>query len=409
MIIRTAFDCQTCGQNHVVRIGMGHDSRQTHRFPCRQCGEEMVVALNVDHKNISALPEAIENSLLAPERSNALVVNVHANFVIKGLDRYTDASFSHMSQMQAQFEEAEKYNSTVSIPTGHISAEQPRPLRRPDYDDEWQLLKRSWSLHARGRDRLSKKAIVVASKKFYFDDPLNDLPDWVWRFSMFLGATKYEHTLRAMMKDVRQPLNSGAFHAMLAEHNQDAAARGRRYFNVFREYFSAWGEFSQIHFAVAKGMAVQTGHIAATSGFNSVRMFYGNTFEAFASSVDILAFMNNVLEGRNWYNFRTIDAATYLASDKPKRFDAFADRPGFGQLTGERDSHLRNASHHNELHYDSEHGSVSYREGKGNTGNVVIIPYAEYLSRCSALFFQMVTLLRFELLISQTTGLRFPV
>lgn len=409
MIVRTAFKCLTCDQHHVVRIGMGHDAQQVHRFPCRGCGEDMVVALNIDYENLSTVPEAVENAELTKEAPGALVVNVHANYVIEGADRYTDMVFPHMLQMQAQFEAAERFGSMRPVDFEKDLQERPRPFRRPDYADEWQLLKKAWSLHSRGREKLADKVMAEATKRFHFDEPLNHLPDWVWRFSMFLGATSYEVTLREMMDQVRQPRKDGAFKVLLVEHAKGSADRSHRYFGVFRDYFSAWSEFSQVHFAVAKGMPVMDGHVATTSGFNAVRMFYGNAFEAFASSVDLLAFMNNVLEGRDWRQFRNIDADTYLRSDKPKRFDAFLDRPGFGALPAERDAQLRNASHHGALHHDAQRGVLTYREGKGNAGDTVELSYAEYLSRCSAMFFQIVTLLRFELLVCQITGTKYPV
>lgn len=409
MIIRTAFKCLTCDQNHVVRIGMGQDARQEHRFPCRNCGEDMVVALIVDYENVSTSPEAVENAEVSEEAQGALVVNVHANYVIEGADRYTDMVFPHMLQMQAHFEAAERFGSNRPVDFEKDIKERPRPFRRSDYADEWQLLKKAWSLHSRGREKLANKVMAEATKRFHFDEPLDHLPDWVWRFSMFLGATHYEVTLREMMNQVQPVLQDGAFKVLLKRHAEGSADRAKRYFGVFRDYFSAWSEFSQVHFAVAKGIPVIDGHVATTSGFNSVRMFYGNAFEAFSSSVDLLAFMNNVLEGRDWNQFRNIDADTYLSSDKPKRFDAFLERPGFGALPAERDAQLRNASHHGALVHDAEHGVLTYREGKGNMGEVVEISYAEYLSRCSAMFFQIVTLLRFELLVCQVTKTRYPV
>ena len=306
----------------------------------------MVVALSVDYKELSTTPEAVENAELIKESADALVVNVHANYVLDEAQRYADMAFPHMLQMHAQFEAAERFGSTRPVGFEENSEFQPRPFRRPDYADEWPLLKKAWSLHSRGRDKLADKEMSEATARFYFDEPLDNLPDWVWRFSTFLGATKYEQILRSMMEQVRQPLKAGAFADLLAEHAKDSAARSQRFFGVFRDYFSAWSEFSQVHFRGGEGRVGDGRDVSTTSGFNAVRMFYGNVFEAFASSVDLLAFMNNVLDGRVWQQFRNIDADTYLKSDKPKRFDAFLERPGFGALPEERDAQLRNASHH---------------------------------------------------------------
>lgn len=409
MIVRTAFRCETCDQNHIVRIGMGHDDRQEHRFPCRACGEDMVVALNVDYATVSTRPEAVENAVLSRETADALVVNVHANFVVEGASRFEDRTFPHMAQMHVHHEAAERYGAVRAVPFAELGRATSRPFRRPDYADEWKLLKKAWSLHMRDRQALFAKEMAAASARFYADDPLNHLADWVWRFAMFLGATKYEQVLRGMMAAIKRPLADRALAPFLEAYGRNSRFRAKRYFEIMRDYFAAWSEFSQVHFAVAKGVPVSHGHVATTSGFNAVKMFYGSAFEAFASSVDVLAYINNVLDGRRWEQFRTIDADTYRRSDKAKRFDAFAGRSAFAALCVERNNRLRNASHHGALHFDSETGMLSYRDGKGDTGDLVSLSYAEYLSRCSALFFQIVTLLRFELLLCQTSGTPYPI
>ena len=176
-----------------------------------------------------------------------------------------------------------------------------------------------------------------------------------------------------------------------------------------RDYFSGWSEFSQVHFSVAHGTPVADGHVATTSGFHAVRMFYGSAFEAFAPSVDILAFMNNILAGREWSRFEQIGIETYLTSDKARRFECFTARPNFIELCAERDNGLRNASHHGELMFDRDSGTVFYRKGKSNTGDLVTMSYAEYLTRCSTIFFQMITLLRLELLICNQTKNSYPI
>ena len=190
MIIRSAFRCLTCEQDHVVRIGMGQDNRQEHRFPCRGCGEEMAIAMEIDYVKISTSVEAIENAVRIEEAPGALVVNVHANFVVDGDDRFTDRTFPHMAQMRAQVQAAQAHGSLVPLPAVGNPVDWPRPFRRPDFADEWKFLKKAWSLHSRGRDSLAAKERMAASEVYYKDEPLNDLPDWVWRFCMFLGATR---------------------------------------------------------------------------------------------------------------------------------------------------------------------------------------------------------------------------
>lgn len=409
MIVRSAFKCMTCDQPHVVRIGMGQEEYQSHRFPCRGCGEEMVVALHVDYKNIGHRIEAVENAeVMERETPDALIVNVHANFVIPEAERFTDRSFPHLDQMHDELTAAIRDRSLIPVSDITKANAGSRPYRRPDFANEWKMLKKAWSLHSRNRAKLSNRQLAAAIDEFYANDPLKDIYDWVWRFAMFLGATEYQRRLMDVMSVVRS-IDPNRMKPLLEHYGHEmAAVRARRYFEIIRDYFSAWDEFSQVHFSIGKGVPVD-GKIVASSGFHGAKMFYGNAFEAFAASVDFLAFMNNVRCGREWNEFQTIPIETYLKSDKAARFDAFAGCPEFSALCEERDNQLRNASHHGSFNFNPETGLITYRTGKGNQGPEAQISYAEYLGRCSKLFFQAITLLRIELLICQATRTPYPV
>jgi hypothetical protein len=75
-------------------------------------------------------------------------------------------------------------------------------------------------------------------------------------------------------------------------------------------------------------------------------MFYGNTYENFATLVDYIAMWNNMLEGRRYDTFEKMNLDFYHTLDRPKRFDAFASNPTFMAICEERDNKIRNASHH---------------------------------------------------------------
>src|ERR1700761_2759157 len=107
MIVRSPFRCSTCGQNHTVRIGMGQETRQTHRFPCVGCGEDMVVALNVDYQAIAHCTEGVENAELAEEVPGAPVMNVDANFIVPESERHVDFAFPRLIQLRERTKVAE--------------------------------------------------------------------------------------------------------------------------------------------------------------------------------------------------------------------------------------------------------------------------------------------------------------
>jgi hypothetical protein len=334
---------------------------------------------------------------------------VDANFVVPESERHGDFAFPRLTQMLERYEIAEKYGSLVSpsdVPSKMLDQ---RPYRRPDYLEEWRLLRRAWSLHRRGRIDLAQEKLVAASSAYYGIDPLQSLLDWLWRFVMFIGQPHYEAPFLAAMNRIRPLITTPAFPDFVGYYNSIASERSDRYFETMKSYFEAYGEFGQVHFDVAKGIDVPTGNVASSIDFDATKMFYGNTFEAFASSVDILAYLNNMLAGRSFNQFQTLTHTAYLKLDKAARFDAFANVSEFVTLCEERDNQLRNASHHGRMKIDRKTQSIRYRLGKGGTGDEHRVNYAAYLARSTKLFLQAMTLLRIEIMICHSTGARPPL
>ena len=61
MIVRYPLKCETCGQPHTVRIGLGLDSSQVHKFSCSHCYEEIVLRMDLDHVKHGWRVVCIEN------------------------------------------------------------------------------------------------------------------------------------------------------------------------------------------------------------------------------------------------------------------------------------------------------------------------------------------------------------
>jgi len=407
MILRSAHRCRVCGQGHTLRLGMGQETEHTYRFPCVECGEEMSVTMHVDYVKISAWVEEADNAEPIEEDGECKIVNLHANFVIPESERHKDMAFPHMAVMGEMVDKGIKTGRTISA-IDAITRGNERPYRRPDFDAEWKKLKKAWSLHRRGKAKLSDRIIQEASNEFYSNDALNDIADWVWRFALFSTGVEYEPKLRAAMDCIREPLNTGKLAGVLDDMDKSASDRGELYHSIIRDYFSAWSEFSQVHFTVAGG--VDIGALSAkTANFASVQMYYGNAFETFASMIDMLTMINNVLSGRSFDQLQNITLDQYRSSDKGKRFDAPCQNDVFASLCDERDNQLRNASHHRELKYDHEAAVVRFKTGKGATGAVREISYAEYLAKCSRLHQQIIVLLRLHLLIAQVGRIASPV
>jgi hypothetical protein len=206
-IIRGAIECETCGQPHTVRVGMGAEESQEHRFPCRQCKEGIVIHLDVDYEKITSLIRAGSNSKSIPEVAGAPIVNLDANFLISEAEQGQDGIFPRLRQMREILKRAiEKHGHDFLEVSNDLSPAQlnSRPYRRPDYAEEWKRLKKAWSLARNGKDNLSQRIIDAAHADYYSaDDPLGGLPDWLWRFSMFISQPAYEQRFRDAMDAIR--------------------------------------------------------------------------------------------------------------------------------------------------------------------------------------------------------------
>ena len=98
-IIRGAIKCETRGQPDTVRVGMGQDETQEHRFPCRQCKEDIVIHLDVDYQNVAAHIRCGLNSKPIDEATGAPIVNLDANFLISEAEQGQDRIFPRLRQM----------------------------------------------------------------------------------------------------------------------------------------------------------------------------------------------------------------------------------------------------------------------------------------------------------------------
>lgn len=369
-----------------------------------------MIGMHVDYQKHGWREEAVENAELTPETMDAPIVNVDANFIISEELRHKDGVFPRLKQMHAMTLAAEKAGSLVPVSAIPRSSIEHRPFRRPDIAAEWKLIKKAWSLHRNGRDKLSQRRVEEASKKLYGSDPLSNLNDWLWRFVLFLGQPSYEPKFNSVFAEIEPLIGTRGFSDFIDHYESELSEeRGSRYFEMMRAYFAAFSEYGQIYFHVTKGVDVPDGNVASSTDFNATKMFYGNAFEAFASSVDILAYLNNLSAGRAFGEFQSMTREKYLTLDKASRFNSFSTNAAFTALCEEKDNQLRNASHHGAFQFDPTSQMITYRSGRGGTGPEKTLGYAAYLARCTRLFLQIMTLLRAEILMCYAAGKRMPI
>jgi len=368
-IIRGAIECETCSQSHTVRVGMGQEESQEHRFPCCQCKEDIVIHLDVDYKNVIAHIRCGSNCRQTDEVAGAPVVNLDANFLIGEADQGKDRVFPRLRQMREIIERVIEERGPEALEDSRkLSAAQlnSRPYRRPDYADEWKRLKKAWSLARNDKDKLSRQIIDSAHVAFYSaDDPLDGLPDWLWRFSMFASQPAYEQKFRDAMDAIRNIDQSRLRDLGVRYEGELARPRADLYFAAFNEFFGGYGEHAQVFFSVARGDAMAPDRKATSHGFESVRMSYGNLFEGFTSLIELPVLLNNIQQGRDHGQFAQLTLENYRRLDKASRCNPLSSTPALFALCEEADNQLRNASHHGGIRFEPGGQTISYRAGKG--------------------------------------------
>lgn len=412
MIVRSSWKCLTCNAPHTLRLGMGAETRQIFRTPCEECGEDLVVALCVDFQKIEHWVEPVENVEFIDEVAGAHIVNLHANYSVPASERNKDFAFPHLLQMQEHAKVAEANGSLIPVSCEELYTQKfmQRPFRRMDFAEEWKLLKTTWSLHRRGRYHLIVQRLKDASDIYYANEPLSTVQDWLWRFLLFFSQPEFEKPFRDLVDKVRPLIRSPEFKGFRDHYNELAPQRAERYFELMKSYFENFDQFGQVHFRVVRGLEIPDENMASSVNFPAVKMFYGNAFEAFASSIDILAYLGNLIGGRSFDQFEKMTLREYIRLDKPSRFGPLASVPEFDALCVERDNQLRNASHHGGTRFDAQTQRITYQAGKGGQGAAQEIGLARYLARCDRIFLQAMVLFRFEIMLTQIApGLKRPI
>ena len=150
MIVRYAVKCETCGQPHTVRIGMGHDETQTHKFLCRGCSEEIVLRMKLNHAQLSWEVKCVENCSAVDEVAGAPIVNVDAIFPIPPELQGLDTVFPRFAYSFDMDQAAKRAGSVVYASA--LPADAPIRFQREFHDRRWPDDRRSLS-RRRGSQR----------------------------------------------------------------------------------------------------------------------------------------------------------------------------------------------------------------------------------------------------------------
>lgn len=326
------------------------------------------------------------------------IINLSPGFPIRTEDLHRDLVFPSFDHIKA----FAKVQSELDINApGFSSFDEARAwaLKQKGINETWDIVKKGWSLTSKGKLSLAAQALSQ-----YRKDPFNDpyelqyvLFDFCSRMLMPLKHHLFENAAEHCQKIAGtsfvefQEFRS-FYKSNMADDNLE------RYFDIFKEYFNCFSDFSQTLMHIQYRIEIPEDFVASSYAFPKTKLFYGNAFEALTSNVVVLACLNNIGCGRKFDQFESMDLKKYLTINKANRSNPFKDTPQFQDICSCINSTIRNASHHGGMKLINSGKVIQYRSG--GDGMLRTMSYLSYLNQCNEIMLSCAALLALELTIA---------
>lgn len=390
MVIRHYITCLTCRFNYTLRVGLGFESLQSHTFQCIECHEDISVSLDVDNKNVTLKFNYVENCEAGNVEGH--IYNLHSESVFPESELHRDKAFPWMGDLHTISERQQQYIDDNGIVIDKIREKLAMQEITP-VEDLWKVLKKAWRLDINGRTDLSLQ-ILKEYKVFEFTEE-KTLENCLHHLCYRIIDVRGYSILRSTMDVYRNAnvTNATEYSRFLDYYTANLQRKYfKNYFNIFSEFFANYSEYNQVILKYKHGISLGENAITGSSAFNKTKMFYGNAFEIYTSSLTVVACINNLNSGRKYDEFESMNLSKYLTVNKARRAEPFKEVNELQIFSDCLESTLRNASHHQSIELKGK--KVHYRSG--GTGEKRTMPYAVYLSKCVDIFVSQCILLMME-------------
>jgi hypothetical protein len=376
MIVRYNIKCKTCETPITLRVQIGHSSFEEYNFLCPSCKENLSIGLYVDNTNISFKIEPIKNCEKTKKSGREIYLNseIFTTNSIMSIPKNSPALF-FMHQLEKG--QIKKY----------FNKETSKLL--------WVILSRSFEQHKLKNYDLKEKFINEYRNErkldatYYFKDCLFDFCTYHINKSYYSNITSVFEIIGKSKKVEIIYLRN-----FLRKKYREKLPL---VFEVFNEYFNAFDiHYPILLFILSEFYDIDDLYFPYIN-FSSIKMIYGNLFEVFSELVMVSACLFNIIEGRSYDRFKTMDIGKYENIDKAKRIDPFRNYSLFTTLCNEFDSNLRNASHHGHIQHNKKNNTIEYyTEAPKNKKE---IDQKEYLIKINKIFLNTLSVLSIWLFI----------
>jgi ABC-type transporter MlaC component len=403
-VLRGYAQCETCGENYILRAGVGTERYQPHTFDCKSCRLPISVIVRTNPPN--AHFESEENVIIEDSEGDcAVVLNLHPFFAFSSEEIHDLMAFPSLL-----------YGSKIApylrlVPNRNVLGIQSQDIALqfdvPNASNLWTTVKNIFLLQeGTGQTKRIKKAIEHYEKqrrKYFAETKVSSSKDVAFNFFDSLFYPRLEELLEpalALIHEIKSnhPQEFTEFLKFYSDSLREEHLR--QYISVFSDYFKIYNQLSQMVIHSRIGDEDVDSKIVGSKSFENVKLYYGQAYESLTGFFVVFACLNNILLGRSYDQFQSMTLNKYMKDvSKEKKANPFEQTQPFYGFTDGLDSTLRNGSHHASIWRNGE--KIFYRSG--GTGAQREIQYSRYLHLCNKLTISLAALFIIELELREAT------
>lgn len=393
MVISECIKCDICKTEYRLRVSVGFDKYQKHYMDCFECSSPIVFAVRANPPN--AVIQIEENCTIIEHKQDKKVVNFHPGFALDKDEIHNSMSFPSLELMRMINPFMRKPLNAKMLSASHL-------FDIPNAPSKWGQLKLiSKHISERNNKKAQTTAQLYMSARnkelaLYDEDSLYSYMALLYEFLDWLFYPRIQDIARPIMSKVSELKESGLLDEFYLYYKENIKVENhQRYINIISDFMARRDHFGQlIYFARVNNDNVEE-KIISSKNFDQIRSFYGDAYETLTSNMTILACLNNIIDGRNFDEFKSMTLTKYINDvSKDKKTGPFKDNQLFSDFCeDDLESTIRNGSHHASIWHEGE--TIRYRSG--GTGAQREISYTKYIHLCNKLTLKIVSLWIIEL------------
>ncbi|MEN4687788.1 hypothetical protein [Pantoea agglomerans] len=393
MVISECIKCDICEAEYRLRVSVGFDKYQKHYMDCFECSTPIVFAVRANPPN--AHVEIEENCTITEHVRQKKVVNFHPGFALDKDEIHNPMSFPSMELMSMIHPFMRKPKNARMLSASHL-------FDIPNAPSKWGQLKLISRHLSEGKIKKAKTTAQLYMKarneelRLYESDSVYSQVALVFEFLDWLFYPRIHDIAAPIMSKVTELKEAGLLDDFYRYYKENfKVENNQRYINIISDFMARRDHFGQlIYFARVNNDNIDD-KVISSKNFDQIRSFYGDAYETLTSNMNVLACLNNIIDGRKFDEFRSMSLGKYINDvSKDKKTGPFKDNPLFLDFCeDDLESTIRNGSHHASIWHEGE--KIRYRSG--GTGAQREISYTKYIHLCNKLTLKIVSLWIIEL------------